>query len=336
MNEFLKLPVEFNPYFQCYHNMAFPLSIIQGNAKALGKDIIPWVSGKYLNCTFDHTPSDNKFEIYVEDSWGVGEGILDNQYISVKTKLFNILGIDLIKSLRTVLADGWYVHGMYNEKYIPGKEAYLKYDYCHDYILYGFNDDKQIFYSIGYLANKKYVPFEIPYDNYLAAFYKNSMSMSVVSLCKYNASFEFTGNVTNIITGLKDYIGSSNTYGLRPNFSYGLTAIKKLKEYILSSTLNLGMRRIDDRYTRALAEHQYVIMQCVKFLTEKKKLDINSEDVGLVDTLYQKAKMLHMLGIKFNISQDKEILQSILSGFQYILDHSNKPLCKVIDSLRYI
>ena len=145
-----------------------------------------------------------------------------------------------------------------------------------------------------------------------------------------------TGNVTNIITGLKDYIGSSNTYGLRPNFSYGLTAIKKLKEYILSSTLNLGMRRIDDRYTRALAEHQYVIMQCVKFLTEKKKLDINSEDVGLVDTLYQKAKMLHMLGIKFNISQDKEILQSILSGFQYILDHSNKPLCKVIDSLRYI
>lgn len=335
MKQVLKLPIELKPYIQCYHNMAFPLSVIQGNAKEFNKDFTPWIIGKYLNCTFEHTPSDNKFEIYAEDSWGVDEGILENQVISLKTELYNKLRIDIIKNLKMVMNDGWYIHGIYNERYIPGKDAYLKYNYGHDYILYGYNDDKGVLYSLGYLSNKKYVPYEIPYDNYILAFYKNPMSQSDLNLFKYNPLFEFQTNIFSVAIGLNDYLNSSNSYMIRPNFSYGLTAIKKLKEYIQSSATNNDLHRIDDRYTRALAEHKYLTMKCIKYLAEKK-INISSKEIDLAENIYQKSKMVHMLGIKFNLEPSSDVLESIMNGFKYIIDNSNETLRKVVEKLKYI
>ena len=51
------LPFDDYPIPSMYHNVAFPMGIIQGNAKG---DITPWLCGKFLNCYFNAN-TENQF-----------------------------------------------------------------------------------------------------------------------------------------------------------------------------------------------------------------------------------------------------------------------------------
>lgn len=48
----ITLPFDDHPIPSMYHNLAFPMGIIQGNAK---EDIAAWLCGKFFNCFFMHT-----------------------------------------------------------------------------------------------------------------------------------------------------------------------------------------------------------------------------------------------------------------------------------------
>ena len=331
-----KLPIETKPIVQCYHNMAFPLSVIQGNAKVLGKDAFPWFVDKYLNCKFEHTPSDNKFEMCTYDTWGTKEGVVSDQFLSLHLDLYTKLGVDILEGTKTVLSEGHYIFGMYNEKYIPGKDAYRRYNYSHDYLLYGYNDNKRVIYSIGYLANKKYMPFEIPYENFVESIRRNPLQQSELYFFQYNPLFEYKTDIAKIVKGLMDYIQSTNYLGVTPKYSYGITAVKKLREYIQITASRENVPRIDDRYTRAHEEQKYLTMRCAEYLQKEKQLPINSSDIEMIENIYQKANMIHMLAIKFNIVPDNTTLKGIDDAFQYILDRGIEPLSNIVDRLTYI
>ena len=60
MDKKIILPFEDNPYTTVYQTGAFPMGIIQANAK--DKDIIPWLCGKFIN--YRATTSE-KFQFYI-------------------------------------------------------------------------------------------------------------------------------------------------------------------------------------------------------------------------------------------------------------------------------
>ena len=64
MDKKIKLPLEMKPLSVMYHNLAFPFSVIQGNAKC---DITPWLSYKFVNCMFEPF-AENKFSISLSDN----------------------------------------------------------------------------------------------------------------------------------------------------------------------------------------------------------------------------------------------------------------------------
>ena len=191
----MKLPFCISPYIVTYHNKAFPLGVIQGNSKI---DLTSWISGKFINCFFHSSSLDHKFDLYTLDPWGEQDGANSSQTIKLDKNMFKKLSIDILKTIKKLMDNGYYIHGSYNEKYIPSKKAYKSFDFMHDYILIGY-EDYGILYSVGYTKNEKYEEFTITFDEYLASLTNSTNTFIDINTCKYHEEGDFSFNKTCFI-----------------------------------------------------------------------------------------------------------------------------------------
>lgn len=327
------LPMKTDPVVRCYHNLAFPLCFIQGNAEMIGKDITPWLIGKYLNCVFDEKAYDNRYEICMHDWWGHEEHVIYHQHISMFKHIYINLKIDVLHMVKKIIDQECYISGYYNEKYIPGKEAFGVEDYDHDYIVYGYNDEKQVLYSVGYLANRKFVPFEIPYKNFIDGLLCTSSKKLEFNIWNFNSEFQFKADYQKIKCGFNDYITSSNSYGMQDGKSYGIDANKKFVEFIYARASLPGKKFIDDRYTRAFFEQKKIQYMCAKYLYHEKVISISNEDLDLMHDVYLKANSIYLLTIKFNMTHDKSLLKNIVAISEEINDIERIVIPKIVSSI---
>ncbi len=143
------LPFEEKPYELSYHNLAFPMGVIQAWAK---EDITPWLCGKFINPCFAPDSPSNKFAINFNDPWYRQDGILLMQTVDLLPKSYALLPYSRNEWMRRMLSLGWYVHGTFNEEYIPDKDGYQKYYYHHDYFIIGYTIQKEKVYLAEVLA----------------------------------------------------------------------------------------------------------------------------------------------------------------------------------------
>ena len=123
------LPFPDTPIFLCYHNRAFPFGVVQANSPV---EITKWVCTKGINCGFYSESPANKFSFAVSDLWSVGEHLMSQQTLQIQKDYLNLFNIDLLQILKTAIDNGCYIHGAYNEKYIPGKWANNREDHMHE------------------------------------------------------------------------------------------------------------------------------------------------------------------------------------------------------------
>ena len=96
----VNLPFEIHPLTICYHYMAFPLGIIQAHANAQKLDITPWIIEKYLNCSFNDSSPNHKYDICLSDVWAVEDEILSYQYINMFKYMYSVFDSDIIDVLK--------------------------------------------------------------------------------------------------------------------------------------------------------------------------------------------------------------------------------------------
>lgn len=308
MNNKVRLPFKTNPLSVMYHNLAFPLGVIEGNAKC---DITPWLCHKFINCIFNSNVK-NKFSISLSDNWGISEQINFCQQMHLYFDSYNKIGIDIIQMLKAMLVNGYYVNGDYNEEYVPGKQAYGIEYFPHDYLLIGFDDEKEVFNSVGYLT-KQLVNFEIPYKNMELALKTLKSNKPILNFYKYNTDKDFKVDVNKIISGLKDYISSSNsTQHHAQGFFYGLEAVIRLGEHII----NDGEKsNFDHRYTRGLMEHKHIMVKRIEYLCNNQYLS-NNKCIYSAYRVFEYAKIIHNLGIRFKLLRDQNLLKEIMAIIQ--------------------
>lgn len=152
------------PKFICYHNKAFPFGIIQANSS---ENINKWLCTKCINIVYNPNSALNKFDLAVCDVWGNGEGITTQQVFNIKKNIIPLINIDQISMFRTFIDNECYVHGIYNEMHIPGKWAYKKEKYNHDFLVIGY--DEENFYSVGFVGDGRFKHFKIPNNNFIDA-----------------------------------------------------------------------------------------------------------------------------------------------------------------------
>ena len=316
----MKLPFEKEPYIVSYHNKAFPLGVIQGNADF---DLTPWISGKFINCFFDPTSTNHKFNFYTLDPWGEKDGVNSSQTIKLDKHMFENLSIDIMKTIKCLMDNGYYIHGSYNEKYIPSKQSYLKYDFMHDYILIGY-EDTGILYSVGYTNSGKYEEFTIMYDEYLDSLINSTNSFIDINTCKYHSEGNFSFNKAGFIQELSDYINSTIFNSAYSDRIYGMKAIEALKEFTVSNDF-----KIDIRYMRVFMEHKHLMFLRINYVYQDKVNDIAEK----YKEVSEEANKIYLLSLKYNITKNKNLLKKIKEKFNLILDLEKQLLPAV---LKYI
>lgn len=314
MKKIITLPFEDTPYSLMYHGSAFPLGIIQGNAT---KDLTPWLSGKYINCWFAPTWG-NKFAHYVSDHWATGDKILFQQRVDILYEQYNfIFKKDVIFLLRNMINMGFYPHGEYNEEYIPGKKMFRMGYFLHDYMLIGYNDTTQSFTSVGYLEDKLFQRYSIPYEYMKLAIQSVHSSKISINFWKYNEDSQFLFDINRLITELTDYLHSTTSAKIyTKNRDWGITAIKELGKYI--TIMCNDEKYIDHRYTRGIMEHKFFMQLRIQYLSNIGYLQ-SKEYIQKAQHVYLLSQNIHLLGLKYRTSKNATIAKRIQEIFNEII-----------------
>lgn len=325
-NSVMKLPIDLNPKVQSYQNKAFPLGIINANAE---QDLTPWYCGQFINCRFDISKM-NKFEIGTrEEFYFFNEGILIKQIIRLYKDTYKLLEINYLDMVIEMLKRNFYIQGNYNLKYIPSNAAYGKTDLLHDYLVYGFDDEKKFFYSVGYTANQIYEPFTISYSEYQKSLDNMKENFVEFIFLQYNKESDLGLNLDKICDELSNYLNSCSIIMQRSE-KYGISAIIGLKNYYIQCVEE--NRELDVRFSRALMEHKYYMLLRIKYLYEHK-LFSNKRMLPSYEDIYKKTKTIHRLCLKFNITNNLDTFKHVVELFEEIIEFDSINLRNLLNEL---
>lgn len=322
------LPFDSSPLLTHYLGKAFSLGIIQGNAE---ETALPWIYSRYINCIYNATAA-NKFDFYTPDYWGRGDGILAEQRMILQRETYQIMKLDILDFVRNLLDRAYYVYGTNNERYIPGKSSYQQRDFLHEYLLYGYSDEQQIFHSCGYLADNKYQVFEISYDDYLKSLMNTTDGMIKFSFWNYCPNAKFPLDMKHIIIELGDYILSRNTQrAQQPGLIYGVRAVESLQDY-LRTEMDQG-HYADIRYTKAFWGHKKLTAKRFAYLHEHG-YSMKPEWLNLATKHEKMAEQIHLLCIKQNLKHTTAVSKKVYDLFSTVLEEEKKYLPAVLEALK--
>lgn len=321
------LPYPEKPMFQCYHDKAFQVGIIQGNCP---DESTPWVCTKYLNCAFA-PKAINKFVIVEDDDWGEKENFVTQQKFKMQRSFLEYFNMDLLHILKTAILKNYYIYGIYNERFIPSKQVYGKKDFMHDFLLIGCDADK--FISVGYVADGRFRRFEISNANMLDSIHGLSGTEMNLHMISYNAEVKPVPNYQRMLEKLSQYISTAN-YCDQPmsmEESRGILSIIRLKEFFLDEVYK-GRTYIDLRYSKALYEHKWVLAQLVDQFIEDDNEKRKQQEWA--NNNLKRAQLVHILGMKLNFTGNATIITQVSELMDQIIEDETKNIPTLLDLLQ--
>ena len=308
------LPYPEMPSFICYHNKAFPFGIIQANAP---EDITKWLCTKCIYIVFNPTSPKNKFDLAIWDTWGNWEEITTQQIFNIKYELLPLINLDLVNVFRTFIDNKCYVHGTYNEKYVPLKWAYNVEDYVHDFLVIGY--DEENFHSVGFIADGRFKHFIIPNQNFIEAVCKTGSSKININFFSYNDGIVPQPNIDRMLSDLEKYMSTAN-YLESPTpsaISYGISTLMRVRDFFENEVVNNDSVYIDKRYLRVLYEHEWVFTQVIEMFLDS---DGKSEYLHFANKNLERAKLVHMLGLKLELTGANNLIHRIANLIDHIVE----------------
>jgi hypothetical protein len=298
------LPFKTNPLMQVTQMKAFELGIIEANEKT----IYPWI---FNSCINQQCILNDKHFTFVGDRWYANENVTQYQQFCMERTNVDSNSFNILDFIRELIQNGTYIYGKYNEYFIPGKFSYQKQNFAHDFLIYGYSDDKNIFYSSGYQKGRKYGAFVISYSDFLESlrgYTQDQIEFNFIRFKGINNKLD----IRKICDNLYDYLHSIFT---KRNIScqekvFGIDCGKIYIQY-LKEAFESG-EALDIRQCRFFMEMKNLMKERLVYLTENKYIDIP----GLTEE-YEKvrknAETAHILSLRYLLEADKAIIGRIIT-----------------------
>ena len=324
------LPFETNSYQITYHYVAFPMGIIQANAKI---DLTPWLCGHAINYSFLLEDNGTRLNVGLRDISGMDVGLMFRQTLHMKHTIFEQWGIsDYIELIKRMTAQRWYTKGIYNEEHVETKSAYHKYRFEHDYLIIGYDDDEQVFYSAGYVANNQFKIYKIPYDDMNLALNTIRSKKRKFEFYKFNDKAQISYDFNIILSDLSDYIRSERL-GMPPRAKkiYGLDAMMMTADYLIYTAEN--NKYLDIRCTKGIFEHKVLMhLRVVDFL--KKGFIYSSELEKAAQDVLKEARIIHLLAIKYLMNPTITLAKKISDKIKHTVTIEREYLPNMLNELK--
>ncbi len=289
------LPYEMQVETITYQHHAFALGIIKPNIRQYDQ----WLCNKFINCV-----TDKGVTLHEEDVWMVKYGLCIKTGGYMNYEAFHVFCPDLVEKNKRMLEEKFYILGSYDEFYIPGKAAYQAQPLVHGYVIYGYDDQKGVFKSAGYLAGGRYKQFDITYEDYYRSVTEGEKTrLHHLDYFRINTEYEGQIDIARIREKLTDFLESRGSANAKINEVYGVNAWEKFATYIEEA----GDNGIDMRYVRTYMEHKGIMDKRLKCLLKHGYL----QDQSLCDVynakVFQKATRLFNMCLKYILTGDAEL-----------------------------
>lgn len=332
-----ELPFDEHPIVCQYLNNTIILGIIQANAEKRKKDITPWICSKFINCSYLAKNTNARFSVQVFDGDATNDGKIKCVPFCIEREhvvIYN--GERIFDFFEDLISSGYYITGIFNERYIPKMSAYGRYDFPHTYLLYGFDKTNKTFYSAGFLKNNQYEKYSIHYNDFYKSMCETTQNGIHVDALKYDESADYIVNYPRVIQVFEDYINSENNMrsGYPKEELFGLDALRALTRYYSEWMLN-DSDRFDIRYTRGLADSKRVTALAIRYLFEY--FDLPGIDYAKsAEQVSKYASLIHNLGMKYNLTGNKNGLSMVSEYFDEIIEIEKSYIPMVLKDLKSI
>ena len=223
---------------------------------------------------------------------------LHDAFIAPKRLVYGEQIIDVYKAL---LDSEQYIYDFVDKYYI--KLFGFKNHFIHDLLIYGYDDNEQIFWVLAYNGSKL-KKFSVPYSEYIEVY--NSEYMQTrhhITMLYRKKDGEY--HIKKIGVYFMDYLHSINTFNRESlhkvnlyKSKFGLDIYDELK-YILEYDLENHLKiNIPDLY--CLYDHKRFMCERVGSLQKISQLDCLPELAEKFNKIKQSGSILAMLAIKLN------------------------------------
>lgn len=307
------LPIDKNPVLRTYQHVAYSFSILGAN-----QDSCNWLCNQYIQLVDDG----NDIAFYLD--------FLNRQdafeYARISCETIKEFKIDIVEFIRNEIKHGWYVYVCIDEFYIPERQAYQKFHFIHDCLIYGIDDIKREFCLIGYNDKQMYKESRASYKQVM----ESAPQYWICSIRK-SEQYKFILDINKIFVGLKRYLNlipeiiigdidyKSAVFGQETNYSL----IRHMKKRCAAE------RGIDVRYIYLFYEHKKGML--VRLEQLQKALQYDSIYIAEYQKIVEEAKKLVSMTLKYNMKQYAHFCSKMEDAIKNIFERERRIILNVID-----
>ncbi|UJF34503.1 hypothetical protein [Paenibacillus hexagrammi] len=315
----IQLPVQIPP-MKCWQFSAFPLAILLNHEQSL-----EWMFSSFIQVSghtnfLTHPVPFGFYEVdYAYNPW-LKVHRLDRSLMPVFRTSIKELVIDCLKR-------GYYLYLNLDEFYVPNRVPYQKFNRSHDVLVYGFDEEEELFHLLGYNERLIFDKTTISFAEFEQAYHSLEEVPNYchqIYLYQFNEKGAFTFDIELVIQSLKEYLYSRNTaakYKLlaepEPTFLFGMQTYEILQGY-MEHLIGSPDGYVDLRYMHMLWEHKHWMTRRVQFLIEKGYLQPGADLLEKASHIEKSSESARNMLIKFyrsrntaNVHAVKQILEQI-------------------------
>lgn len=340
-----KLRINTNPLIRVYQYNAYVNEIL-----TIDNECLPWLVNNYIQLVFykDYIGEKFTFDFFTGNVFG---GIPLIEYKTFEEKDI------LIKSessthefVRECIDNGFYIYTFLNEFYVPNRQAYNKFDYVHDILIYGYDIDDKKYNVIGYNDNMQYKESEIHFNMFYRAFCNEE---HCVILYKKAENKEYKFNIVTAYEMLNDYVDSIDS-SIKLNIYHDLNAVSKCHKDYLGDRLGCNQLyglaiydgiillckhsvnnrdEVDIRTFYGNYEHKLCMLLRLAYLEDDKYLGASNNIKILYTSIAEEAKLITNLILKYNTTRDINILVRVIAKLDSLKVNEEKAVRELIHEL---
>lgn len=252
----------------------------------------------------------------------------------------------IINFLIDAIQNGYYAYFVINKRCIPLYNSIN--DKPHDIFVYGYNQDKRIFYVADNFKNGKY-SFEVCSFNELAEAYYNISEEDesyltfdrCIDLLSYKSDPSNPVYFDPIIfkQSLEDYLNSRNVHQKYPlnsfihdrgKHTFGISTYSVLSDHIEQFHLNQDIRPF-----HVFMEHKNIMLQRMIYLNDNDLITRKYEEIFTkINSVLHNTRIIRKNLIKYSIKPDENILVDIKPSLDNTRDIESKFMELLLHNLR--
>ncbi len=290
------LDINKKPPVKTYNHHAFGTGIITSIEQ--GKN---WMYNNYIQLSFYPKDGPLTFDFYMDYIYN--QPVFDMEYFSEETS--KMLKWNPVKLFVNALDRDRYVECCVDEYFIPEREAYMRYHFRHNILIYGYDDCKKEFYTIGYDDTGKYCEHIVAFKQMVKA------KPIYIHLLKLRKELDYELDVNYIEHQIKQY---NDEIPIEPVGSYpkdgryvGVNAVNALCDYICDCVSN--EEAIDIRPISVLMEHRRLMLE--RYQTIGLKID-NKQVIQEIKKQVEECEKLRNRVMMYNSRQSDKDATAIL------------------------